>query len=86
MDSMKPKNIAHIFLTLMSLFLICSSSAFAGDRVQNQKGIIYMIEHEQHQMDIIGIIKNYCNTLWFYGEVLISEASYKINHVTIQPI
>ena len=80
MDSMKPKNIAHMFLTLMSLLLICSSSAFAGDQVQNQKGIIGMIEHERHQMDIIGTIKNYCNTLWFYGEVLICEASYKINH------
>jgi hypothetical protein len=80
MNSMKPKNIAHVFLTLMSLLLVCSSSAFAGDQVQNQKGIIYLIEHEHHQADIIGTIKNYCNTLWFYGEVLISDALHKINH------
>lgn len=80
MDSMKPKNMAQMFLILMSLLLVCTPSAFAGDQVQKQKGIIYMIEHEPHQADIIGAIKNYCSTLWFYGEVLISEASSKINH------
>jgi hypothetical protein len=81
MDSMKPGNTGQIFLILISLLLICSSSAFAGDQVQKQKGIISMIEHEPHQADIFASIKNYCKSLLFYGEVLVSEVSYKINHL-----
>jgi hypothetical protein len=76
---MKPKNTAKVFITLTSLFLVCTSSVLAGNQVQHQKGIIDMINHEPHQTDIIGALKNYCSALWFYGEVLVSEASYKIN-------
>jgi hypothetical protein len=66
---MKPKNAARVFLTLVSLFLVCTSSALASDQVQHQTGII-------------DELKNNCNTLLLYGEVLLSEASYKISHLT----
>ena len=66
---MKPKNAAKVFLTLISLFLVCTSSALASDQVQQQTGII-------------DELKNNCNTLLFHGEVLLSEASYKISHFT----
>jgi hypothetical protein len=66
---MKPKNAAKVFLTLISLFLVCTSSALAIDQVQQQTGII-------------DELKNNCNTLLLHGEVLLSEASYKINHLT----
>ena len=85
MDSMKPGNTGLMFLILISLLLLCSSSAFAGDQGQTQKGIISMIEHEPHQADIIVGIKNYCKSLWFYGEVFVSEVSYKINHLNSIP-
>jgi hypothetical protein len=66
---MKPKNAAKVFLTLISLFLVCTSSALAIDQVQQQTGII-------------DELKNNCNTLLLHGEVLLSEASYKISHFT----
>jgi|BarGraIncu00222A_1022003.scaffolds.fasta_scaffold01242_10 hypothetical protein len=66
---MKPKNAAKVFLTLISLFLVCTSSALAIDQVQQQTGII-------------DELKNNCNTLLLHGEVLLSEASYKISHLT----
>ena len=46
---MKPKNAAKVFLTLISLFLVCISSALAIDQVQQQTGII-------------DELKNNCNT------------------------
>ena len=79
---MKSKSTAKVFLTLMSLFLVFASSALAGDQMQNQKGIIDMINHEHHETDIIGTLMNYWKALWFSGEVMFSEASYKINHHT----
>jgi hypothetical protein len=80
---MKPKNTAQMFLTLLSLFLVCTSSALAGYQVQqHQKGIIDRINHEQHQKGIINTLKDYWNSFRFYGEVLLSQASYKINHLT----
>jgi hypothetical protein len=66
---MKLKNAAKVLLTLISLFLVCTSSALASDQVQHQTGI----------MDEL---KNSCNTLLLYGEVVLSEASYKISHFT----
>jgi len=66
---MKPKNAAKVFLTLISLFLVCTSSALASNQVQQQTGII-------------DELKNNCNTLLLHGEVLLSEASYKISHFT----
>lgn len=80
---MKPKNTVQIFLALMSLLLVCTFSALAEDQMQqHQKGIIDRINHEQHQTGIVDTLKYYCNTLWFYGEVLLSNVSYKINHQT----
>jgi hypothetical protein len=79
MDSTKPKNTAQMFLILMALFLVCSSPVFAENQIQKQKGIISMIENEPHGEDIFGSARNYFNTLWFYGEVLISRASSLIN-------
>ena len=78
---MKPKNAARVFLTLVSLFLVCTSSALASDQVQHQTGIIDMINHEPHQTDIIGDLKHYCSALLLDGEVVLSEASYKISHL-----
>ena len=49
---------------------------------QHQKGIIDRINHEQHQTGIINTLKDYWNSFRFYGEVLLSEASYKINYLT----
>jgi hypothetical protein len=66
---MNPKNAAKVLLTLVSLFLVCTSSALASDQVQYQTGIIEDL-------------KNNCNTLLLFGEVLLSEASYKISHLT----
>jgi len=64
---MKPINTAKVFLTFMSLFLVCTPSALAEDQVQHQTGII-------------DTLKNDWNALWFFGEVLLSHVSYKINH------
>jgi hypothetical protein len=66
---MDPNKIAKTFLILMSLFLLCTSSATAEDQVPHQTGII-------------NELKNNFNTLYFYGGVLLSEASYKINNPT----
>lgn len=63
----------------MALLLVCSSSAFAGNQTQKQKGIIYMIENEPHGEDTFATMRTYCHTLWFYGEVLISRASSVIS-------
>lgn len=65
--NMKPKNTAEVFLTLMSLFLVCTPSALAEDQVQHQTGII-------------DTLKNDWNAFWSFGEVLLSHVSYKINH------
>jgi hypothetical protein len=78
MGSTKPKNKVQIFLILMALLVVCSSSAFAGNQTQ-KKGIIYMIENEPHGEDTFATMRTYCHTLWFYGEVLISRASSVIN-------
>ncbi len=64
---MKSKNITKVFLTLVSLFLVCTSSAFAEDQ-------------GQHQTGIVDTLKNDLNKIQFYGEVLLSGISYKINH------
>ncbi len=77
---MKPENTAQMFLTLMSLFLLCTSSALAGDKAQYQESIIDRINQEQHQTGIFDTLKHDWNSLQFYGEVLLSEVSYKINH------
>ena len=66
---MNLKNTAKLFLTLLSIFLVCASYALASDQVQHQTGTI-------------DELKNKFNTLLLYGEVLISEVSYKINHLT----
>jgi len=66
---MNLKNTAKLFLTLLSIFLVCASYALASDQVQHQTGTI-------------DELKNKFNTLLLYGEVLICEASYKINHLT----
>jgi len=66
---MKAKNITKVFLTLVSLFLVCTSSAFAEDQGQNQTGIV-------------DTVKNDLNKVQFYGEVLLSGISYKINHLS----
>jgi hypothetical protein len=78
---MKPKNTLGVFLTLIFLFLVCTSSAFAGNQ-EHQKGIIDRINHQQQQQTaIIDELQNTWNELRFYGEVLLSEVSYKINHL-----
>jgi hypothetical protein len=64
---MKFYKIAKSLLTLVSLFLVFTSSAIAEDQVLHQKGII-------------SELKNNCNALCFYGGVLLSEASYKMNN------
>ncbi|RPJ77575.1 MAG: hypothetical protein EHM20_05925 [Alphaproteobacteria bacterium] len=79
---MRPKNTAKVFLTLMSLFFVCTSSALAGDQVQHQTNIIDRINNQPHQTGIIDELKDSWNTLRFCGEALLSEASYKINHLT----
>lgn len=66
---MNLKKTAKIFLTIASLLLLCTSSAFAEDQVQHQTGII-------------DALKNYWNTFQFCGEILLSKASYEINHHT----
>jgi hypothetical protein len=78
---MKSKNTTRVFLTLMALFLVYTSLALAEDQGQHQKGIIDRINHQQHQKTIFDEIKNSWNTVWFYGEVLVSDASYKITHL-----
>jgi hypothetical protein len=65
----KQKSNAKVFLTIISLFLISTSSALASDQVQHQTGTI-------------DELKNNFNKLLLYGEVLLSEVSYKINHLT----
>lgn len=79
MDSAKPKYTARMFLILLALFFVCSSSAFAGNQMQNKKGIISMIENEPHGEDTFAAVRTYCQTLWFYGEVLVSKASSVVN-------
>jgi hypothetical protein len=78
---MKIKNTTRVFLTLMALFLVYTSLALAGDQGQHQKGIIDRINHQQQQKPIFDELKNDLNTLWFSGEVLLSETSYKITHL-----
>jgi hypothetical protein len=78
---MKQKNTTRVFLTLMALFLVYTSLALAEDQGQHQKGIIDRINHQQHQKTIFDELKNNWNTFWFYGEVALSEASYKITHL-----
>jgi hypothetical protein len=56
---MKPNEIRMTFLTLMSLFFLCTSSVTAEDQVLHQTGII-------------SELKNNCNILCFYGGVLLS--------------
>ncbi len=66
---MEPKNIKKVFLIFLSLFLVCTSSALAEDQVQHQTGIIDKLKQDW-------------NTLRSCGEVLLSKASYEINHQT----
>ena len=66
---MNLKKTVKIFITIASLLLICTSSAFAEDQVQHQTGII-------------DALKNYWNTFQFCGEILLSKTSYEINHHT----
>jgi hypothetical protein len=65
---MKPKNTTKVFLTLISIFLTCTSSVLAYDQVQNQTGMI-------------DELKNNWNTFCFYGEAVLSGASYKVNQL-----
>lgn len=64
---MKLKKAAQAFLTLMFLFLACAPSVLAEDQVQQQTGVI-------------NALKNNWNALWFVGENLFSELSYKMNN------
>ena len=63
---MKFKNIEITFLSLASLFLVCTSSAFAEEQVQHQTGVI-------------DTIKNSWDKLRFYEDILLSKVSYEIN-------
>ena len=61
---MKLKNTATVFLTLMSLFLVCTPTALAEDQMQQQTGIF-------------DTLKNDWNTLQFCGEFLLSGISFE---------
>lgn len=62
---MKLKNTSKVFLTLLSLFLICTPSVLAEEQVHQQTGII-------------DGLKNSLDAIRFAGEVVLSELSYKI--------
>jgi hypothetical protein len=79
---MKPKSTVQMSLTLMSLFLVCTSSALAGNQEQYQKSIIDRMNQEQHGKGMFETLRDKWDSLQLYGEVLISEVSYKINHET----
>lgn len=66
---MNPKNTAKVFLTLISLFLVCTPSAHASDHVQYQTGIIDGLKNSWH-------------TVQFCGEVVLSETFHIINQLT----
>lgn len=66
---MQLKKPVKMFFTLFSLSLVCSFSAFASDQEPNQTGVI-------------DELKNDFNSLLLYGEILISQFSYKITHLT----
>jgi hypothetical protein len=66
---MKLGNTEKIFLTLISILLVCTPTALAEDQVEQQTGIFNMLV-------------NGWNTLQFGGEVLLSGISYEIIHHT----